>query len=69
MHDIAQKHIFFFKLPELDPNPDLVMKFPDPAKKSGSDRIRIRNTGKKESHNIIFERKLRNMCTFTVNFV
>jgi hypothetical protein len=30
MHDIAQKHIFFFKLPELDLDPDLVVKFPDP---------------------------------------
>ncbi len=49
MHDIAQKQIFFFKLPELDPDPDLVVKFPDPdpAKRSGSDRIRIRNTAKK----------------------
>jgi hypothetical protein len=45
MHDIAQKQIFFKKLPELDPEPDLVVKFPDPAKRSGSDRIRIRNTG------------------------
>jgi hypothetical protein len=45
MHDIAQKQIFFFKLPELDPDPDLVVKFPDPAKRSKSDRIRIRNTG------------------------
>jgi hypothetical protein len=51
MHDIAQKKIpvFFLKLPELDPDPDLVAKFqdPDPAKRSGSDRIqiRIRNTG------------------------
>jgi hypothetical protein len=44
MHDIAQKQIFFFKLPELDPDPDLVVNFPDPdpAKRSGSDRIRIR---------------------------
>jgi hypothetical protein len=43
MHDIAQKQIFFKKLPELDPDPDLVVKFldPDPAKRSGSDRIRI----------------------------
>jgi hypothetical protein len=32
MNDIAQKHIFFLKLPELDPDPDLVVKFPDPAK-------------------------------------
>jgi hypothetical protein len=46
MHDIAQKQIFFFKLPELDPDPDLVVKFPDPAKRSGSDRIRIRNTAR-----------------------
>jgi hypothetical protein len=49
MHDIAQKQIFFFLLPELDPDPDLVVNFPDPdpAKRSGSDRIRIRirNTG------------------------
>jgi hypothetical protein len=32
----------FLKLPELDPDPDLVVKFsdPDPAKRSGSDRIR-----------------------------
>jgi hypothetical protein len=44
MHDIAQKQIFFKKLPELDPDPDLVVKFPDPAKRSGSDRIRIRTT-------------------------
>jgi hypothetical protein len=46
MHDIALKQIFFLKLPELDPDPDLVVKFPDPdpAKRSGSDRIRIRNT-------------------------
>jgi hypothetical protein len=29
MHDIAQKQIFFKKLPELDP--DLVEKFPDPT--------------------------------------
>jgi hypothetical protein len=35
MHDIAQKQIFFFKLPELDPDQDLVVKFPDPAKRSG----------------------------------
>jgi hypothetical protein len=45
MHDIAQKQIFFLKLPELDPDPDLVVKYPDPAKRSGSDQIRIRNTG------------------------
>jgi hypothetical protein len=47
MHEIAQKQIFFLKLPELDLDPDLVVKFPDPdpAKRSGSDRIRIRNTG------------------------
>ncbi len=36
MHDIAQKQIFFKKLSELDPDPDLVLKFPDPAKRSGS---------------------------------
>jgi hypothetical protein len=24
------EQIFFFKLPELDPDPELVMKFPDP---------------------------------------
>jgi hypothetical protein len=38
MHDIAQKQIFFKKLPELDPDQDLVVKFPDPdpAKRSGS---------------------------------
>jgi hypothetical protein len=30
MHDIAQKQIFFRKLPELDPDPDLVVKYPDP---------------------------------------
>ncbi len=43
----TETDIFFFKLPELDPDPDLVVKFPDPAKRSGSDRIRIRirNTG------------------------
>jgi hypothetical protein len=29
MHDIAQKQIFFKKLPELDPDPDLVVKFTD----------------------------------------
>ncbi len=36
----------FFKLPELDPDLDLVVNFPDPdpTKRSGSDRIRIRNT-------------------------
>jgi hypothetical protein len=36
MHDIAQKQVFFFKLPELDPDPDLVVNFPDPdlAKRS-----------------------------------
>jgi hypothetical protein len=44
MHDIAQKQIFKKKLPELDPDPDLVVKFPDPAKRSGSGRIQIRNT-------------------------
>jgi hypothetical protein len=46
MHDIAQKQIFKKKLPELDPDPDLVVKLsdPDPAKMSGSDRIRISNT-------------------------
>jgi hypothetical protein len=44
MHDIAQKQIFLFKLPELESDPDLVVNFPDPdpAKRSGSDRIRIR---------------------------
>ncbi len=38
MHNIAQKQIFFYKLPELEPDPDLVVKFPDPdpAKGSGS---------------------------------
>jgi hypothetical protein len=48
MQDIAQKQIFFYKLPELEPDPDLLVKFPDPdpAKRSGSDRIRIRNTAK-----------------------
>jgi hypothetical protein len=30
MLDIAQKQIFFKKLPELDPDPDLVVKFLDP---------------------------------------
>jgi hypothetical protein len=30
-------------VPELDPDPDLAVKFPDPAKRSGSDRIS--NTG------------------------
>ncbi len=35
MHDIAQKQIFFFKLPELDPDPDLVVNYPDPTKRSG----------------------------------
>jgi hypothetical protein len=35
MHDIVQKQIFFYKLPELEPDPDLVVKFPDPAKRSG----------------------------------
>jgi hypothetical protein len=38
----------FKKLPELDPDPepdpDLVVKLQDPAKRSGSDRIRIRKT-------------------------
>jgi hypothetical protein len=32
MHDIAQKQIFFLKLPKLDPDPDLLVKFPDPTK-------------------------------------
>jgi hypothetical protein len=36
MHDIAQKQIFFYKLPELEPDPDVVVKFPDPEKRSGS---------------------------------
>jgi hypothetical protein len=40
MHDIAQKQMFFCKLRELDPDPDLVVKFPDPGldleKRSGS---------------------------------
>jgi hypothetical protein len=36
MHDIAQKQIFFYKLPELDLDPDLVVKYPDPAKRTGS---------------------------------
>jgi hypothetical protein len=38
MHDIAQKQTFFFKLPELDLDPDLMVNFPDPdpAKRSGS---------------------------------
>jgi hypothetical protein len=36
MHDIAQKQIFFLKLPELDLDPDLVVKYPDPAKRSRS---------------------------------
>jgi hypothetical protein len=39
MHDIAQKQIFFFKLPELDPDP--VVKFPDPAKRSGSATLEL----------------------------
>jgi hypothetical protein len=33
MYDIAQRQIFLFKLPELDP--DLVVNFPNPAKRSG----------------------------------
>jgi hypothetical protein len=45
----TETDIFLKKLPELDPDPDLVMKFPDrdpdPTKRSGSDWIRIRNTG------------------------
>jgi hypothetical protein len=36
MHDIAQKQIFFRKLPELDPDPDLEVKFPDPEKSPDS---------------------------------
>jgi hypothetical protein len=46
MHDIAQKQIFFFKLPELDLDPDLVVKFPDPdpAKKSGSGSATLNST-------------------------
>jgi hypothetical protein len=36
MHDIAQKQIFLFKLQELEPDPDLVVNYPDPAKRSGS---------------------------------
>jgi hypothetical protein len=42
---LHRNRYFFKKLPELDPDPDLVVKFPDPAKRSGSDQIRIRNTG------------------------
>jgi hypothetical protein len=30
MHNIAQKQIFIKKLPELDLDPELVVKFPDP---------------------------------------
>jgi hypothetical protein len=30
MQDIAQKQIFVKKLPELDPDPDWVVKFPNP---------------------------------------
>ncbi len=43
---ILHRNRFCFKLPELGLDPDLVVKFPDPdpAKRSGSDRIRIRNT-------------------------
>jgi hypothetical protein len=37
---LHRNRYFFKKLPELDPDPDLVVKFPDPAKMSGSDRIR-----------------------------
>jgi hypothetical protein len=57
MHDIAQKQIFFKNLPELDPDPDLVVKFqnPDPANRSGSDRIRIRNTAYKNRKQINLE--------------
>jgi hypothetical protein len=44
MHDIAQEQIFFLKLPELDPDPDMVVKYQDPAKRFVSDRIRIRKT-------------------------
>jgi hypothetical protein len=42
----TETDFFFFLLPELDPDPDLVVKYPDPdlAKRSGSDRIRIHNT-------------------------
>jgi hypothetical protein len=43
MHDIAQKQIFFKKLPELDPDPDLVVKYPDPAKRSGSATLHTGN--------------------------
>jgi hypothetical protein len=28
----TETDIFFLKIPELDPDPDLVMNFPDPAK-------------------------------------
>jgi hypothetical protein len=54
MHYIAQKQTFFFKLPELDLDPDLVVNFPDPdpdpAKRSGSDRIRIRIRNTASTH-------------------
>jgi hypothetical protein len=35
---VHRNRYFFKKLPELDPDPDLVVKFPDPdlAKRSGS---------------------------------
>jgi hypothetical protein len=59
MHDIAQKQIFFKKLPELDPDPDLVVKFPDPEKRSGSGkkvRIRIRNTDHRDA---VIEQQIR----------
>jgi hypothetical protein len=37
-----------YELPELDPYPVLVVKFPDPnpAKMSGFDQVRINNTAK-----------------------
>jgi hypothetical protein len=54
MHNIAQKQIFFLKLPELDPDPDLMVKYPDLAKRSGSDRLRIRNTGVQDQCRPVF---------------
>jgi hypothetical protein len=35
----------FKKLPELDPDPDLVVKFPDPAKRSGTATLAWKMTG------------------------
>jgi hypothetical protein len=41
MHDISQKQIFFKKLPKLDPDPDLMVKFPDPTGSGSATLLKI----------------------------